>query len=234
MRLDKYVSDAAVCSRSTAAAMIKAGRVTADGKTVSKADYKLNEKNAAVTLDSKPLCYREFIYIMMNKPAGVVSATDDMREKTVLSLLPENYASKGLFPVGRLDKDTVGLLILTNDGKGAHRMLAPKSHVDKTYYVECDSDFAIGDIEICKKGIMLDGEMTKPCILSINNEKRNCAEMVLTEGKYHEIKRICKHLGKTVTFLERINFAGLPLDRALGRGQWRNLTDGEIALIKKQ
>ncbi len=231
MRLDKYLSDTCIISRTQAASAIRAGRVTVDGRTASKGDMKINEKQAAVTLDGELLSYSEFIYILMNKPAGVVSATDDVREKTVLSLLPENYASKGLFPAGRLDKDTVGLLVLTNDGKNAHRLLSPKHHVEKEYYVECDGDFEEKDVDICLKGVMLDGELTKPCILKIDEQKRNCATMILTEGKYHEIKRICAHLGKKVTFLERIRFGSLLLDEKLSRGMWRHMTEKEVEML---
>ena len=211
--------------------MIRKGRICVDGKTVTKGDFKVDEKKAVVTLDGAQLFYREFIYILMNKPAGVVSATDDVREKTVLSLLPENYATKGLFPAGRLDKDTVGLLVLTNDGKNAHKLLSPKHHVEKEYYVECDADFVEADIEVCKKGVTLDGELSKPCILTIDSQKKNCGTMILTEGKYHEIKRICGYLGKKVTFLERIRFGNLLLDKNLERGDWRQMTDSEIAML---
>jgi 16S rRNA pseudouridine516 synthase len=167
----------------------------------------------------------------MNKPAGVVSATDDLREKTVLSLLPENYATKGLFPAGRLDKDTVGLLVLTNDGKNAHRLLSPKHHVEKEYYVECDGDFEEGDIEVCLKGVTLDGELTKPCILKIDPQNKNCAHMILTEGKYHEIKRMMHALGSEITYLERISFGPLTLPADLERGEWRELTPEEEKAI---
>lgn len=231
MRIDKYLSDTCIISRTQAAAMIRKGRICVDGKTVTKGDFKVDEKKAVVTLDGAQLFYREFIYILMNKPAGVVSATDDVREKTVLSLLPENYATKGLFPAGRLDKDTVGLLVLTNDGKNAHKLLSPKHHVEKEYYVECDADFVEADIEVCKKGVTLDGELSKPCILTIDSQKKNCGTMILTEGKYHEIKRICGYLGKKVTFLERIRFGNLLLDKNLERGDWRQMTDSEIAML---
>ena len=232
MRLDKYVSDAVICTRSEADRLIKTGKITVDGRVIKKPDHKVTEKNE-VFCNGSMLHYSEFIYIMMNKPQGVISATDDPKniEKTVLSLLPENYLTKGLFPAGRLDKDTVGLLVLTNDGKTAHRLLSPKSHVEKTYYVECDGDFVPEDIETCKKGVILDGELTKPCILTIDEEKKNCGTMVLTEGKYHEIKRICNHLGKNVTFLERITFGPLTIDRSLARGEFRHLTAEEVAAL---
>lgn len=232
MRLDKYVSDAVICTRSEADRLIKTGKISVDGKVIKKPDCKVTEKNE-ILCNGERIHYSEFIYIMMNKPAGVISATDDPKniEKTVLSLLPENYLTKGLFPAGRLDKDTVGLLVLTNDGKTAHKLLSPKYHVEKTYYVECDGDFLPEDIETCKKGVILDGELTKPCILTIDEEKKNCGTMVLTEGKYHEIKRICNHLGKNVTFLERITFGPLSLDTTLERGEFRHLTAEEAKAL---
>ncbi len=231
IRLDKFISDNCVMTRKEATLAIKAGRVCVNGVVATKGDLKFDETSALVTVDGESVGYKKFIYIMMNKPSGVVSATDDPRQPTVLSLLPPNYLTKGLFPVGRLDKDTVGLLILTNDGKNAHRLLSPKHHVEKEYYVECDADFADGDIAVCKKGMMMDEVLTKPCTLIIDDAKRNTARMILTEGKYHEIKRICAHLGKTVTFLERIRFGELLLDESLERGDWRELTEQEILLM---
>lgn len=231
MRLDKYIADTCVLSRSDAASAVRRGLVTVDGKCIRKGDFAVNEKKAVVTFEGKTLRYRPFLYLLMNKPAGVVSATDDMREKTVLSLLPENYGIKGLFPVGRLDKDTVGLLLLTNDGKNAHRLLSPKHHVEKVYYVECDAPFEESDIAVCREGILMDGEKTKPCSLLISPEDPNCAHMTLTEGKYHEIKRLCAHLGKNVTFLERVRFGAISLDTSLSRGEWRELTDEELAAL---
>lgn len=231
MRLDKFVADTCICTRKQADAIIRKGRITVDGVVVKKGDFKVNEKSAHITFDNNVIEHREFIYLIMNKPPDVVSATDDPRDITVLSLLPENYQNKGLFPVGRLDKDTVGLLVLTNDGKNAHRLLSPRHHVEKEYYVECDQEFREEDIAICAKGIMMDGELTKPCVLKIDPENKKCAKMVLTEGKYHEIKRICAHLGKKVTFLERIRFGNLLLDPGLSRSQWREMTEYEISLM---
>ena len=231
IRLDKYIADTLVCTRSEASALIRAGRVCLDGVTVKKGDVRFDEKKCTVAVDGKTAGYKEFIYIMMNKPAGVVSATDDVREKTVLSLLPEKYMTKELFPVGRLDKDTVGLIILTNDGKNAHRLLSPKHHVEKEYYVECDAEFADSDIDTCLKGVMMDGDRTKPCVLKICENNRKCAHMILTEGKYHEIKRLCGHMGKNVTFLERVRFGSLLLDGELQRGEWRELSEQEISML---
>lgn len=228
MRLDKYIADTCVISRSEAGAWIRSGRVAVNGETVRKGEFSLNEKTAAVCLDGACLHFRPFLYLMMNKPAGVVSATDDRREETVLSLLPEPYRTKGLFPAGRLDKDTVGLLLLTNDGKNAHRLLSPKHHVEKVYDVVCDKPFAEEDKAVCRTGVPMDGKLTKPCTLEICPEDACRAYMTLTEGKYHEIKRLCAYLGKTVTFLKRIRFGALTLDESLAPGEWRHLTDEEI------
>ena len=230
MRLDKYISTALIISRKDATALIKRGRVAKNGLCISNPSAHIDEKADNITFDGSPVTYSEFIYIMLNKPAGVISATDDVREKTVLSLLPENYATKGLFPVGRLDKDTVGLLILTNDGKNAHKLLSPKYCVEKTYYVECDGEFTEEDIENCKKGVMLSDGMTRPSILEILEDRKR-AHITLTEGRFHEVKRICAAFEKKVLFLERVRFGSILLDENLPRGSWRNMSDEEIKLL---
>ncbi len=230
MRLDKFISTVCVISRKDAAYLIKHGRVAKNGVCIKDASSHIDEKSDTITLDGAALKYSEFIYIMLNKPAGVISATDDVREKTVLSLIPENYANKGLFPVGRLDKDTVGLLFLTNDGKNAHKLLSPKYCVEKTYYVECDREFTPEDVENCKNGVMLSDGMTRPSRLELLENKR-CAHITLTEGRFHEVKRICAAFDKNVLFLERIRFGKIELDRTLDRGEWRDMTDEEIALL---
>lgn len=231
IRLDKYLSEAEVLSRSQASDIIRAGRLAVDGKIVTHPEYRFDEKVCTVTLDGRVLTHRDFLYLLMNKPEGYISSTDDPRQETVLSLLPAAYRTKGLFPAGRLDKDTVGLLILTNDGKTAHRLLSPKHHVEKVYAVKCDRDFLPADAEILRRGVMLDGKLTKPCGLSIDPADASRAEMTLTEGKFHEIKRLCAQLGKSVVSLERIRFGPISLDPALSRGMWRNLTDAEVSAL---
>ena len=227
IRLDKFISDSLVVTRKEAAEIIKRGRVTANGQVIKKADYKFQENSVVIVCDGKEICFKKFIYIVMNKPEGYVCSTQDKKDKTVLSLLPQEYLNKGVSPVGRLDKDTVGLLLLTNDGDTAHKMLSPKSHVSKKYYVECDREFSQDDVTVMRNGIMMDGKMTKPAILEILPNK-NTACITLTEGKYHEIKRLCAHCSKTVTFLERLTFGNLVLDNTLKRGQWKEISFYEL------
>ncbi len=228
IRLDKFISDAVPCTRKEATKYIKSKRVTVDGKVISASDTKIDEASAEVALDGKVFCYSKFIYIMLNKPNGLISATEDEREKTVMSLLPESYMTKGLFPAGRLDKDTTGLLILTNDGETAHRLLSPKYGKKKIYRVTAAKPFTLQDIEALKKGVDLDDGKTKPVGLEITDNP-NVAYMTLTEGRFHEVKRICIALGNECIALERVSFAGLELDISLEHGQWRLLTEAEIS-----
>lgn len=231
MRIDKFVSTALVISRKDATGMIKSGRIRVNGKVVRKSDEKA-EKDDVVMLDDKRITFCENLYIMLNKPAGLVSSTDD-REKTVLSLFDKSYGDKGLFPCGRLDKDTVGLLVMTTDGSLAHRLLSPKHHAQKKYFVKCDKPFLKEDIELMKNGIMMDGKLTKEAVLVIDEKDSCCAEITLTEGKYHEIKRLCYACGqKDVLMLKRMTFGGIKLDESLEPGQWRNLTEEEMEILR--
>lgn len=232
VRLDKAVSTALVISRKDASLFIKQGKVSVNGKPVRLTDLQIDPETDSIKVGDKEIAYREFIYLVMNKPQGLVSSTEDKREKTVLSLLPESYAEKGVFPAGRLDKDTVGLLVLTNDGALAHSLLSPKFHAEKRYAVECDGDFTEEDIKKMQKGFTLDGKLTKPAHLVIDLAQKNRGIITLTEGKYHQIKRMCEVCGKTVTFLERIEFGGIHLDPNLPRGEWREMTGEEIAVLK--
>ena len=169
---------------------------------------------------------------MLNKPAGLISSTE-RNDSSVLSLFDKAFADKGLFPCGRLDKDTVGLLIMTTDGELAHRLLSPKHHAEKTYYVECDKEFTEDDVSLMKEGIMMDGKKTKEAVLEILEDK-NTALITLTEGKFHEIKRLCYACKqKDVTYLKRLTFGGIVLDENLEEGEWRNLTDEEIAILRQ-
>lgn len=231
-RLDKIVSDCLPCTRKEAGKIIRGKGVTVDGIVATKADAKIDE-NAEIVVYGKKLCVRDYIYIMLNKPEGLISATEDEREKTVMSLLPQEYMTKGLFPAGRLDKDTTGLLVLTNDGQMAHRVLSPKNKHEKVYAVTTDLPFDAADPERVKNGVMLDDGMTCPIKLCISKEDMHHATITITEGRFHEVKRICSSIGKHVTQLERIEFCGIPLDRSLERGEWRMLTDDEIKLLSQ-
>lgn len=233
VRLDKFISSSLVISRRDASALIKSGRICVNGNNKPKGDDKVDEVLDEVLFDGKTIAFSEHIYIMLNKPQGLISATDTEGENTVLSLFDKSYANKGLFPCGRLDKNTVGLLIMTTDGELAHRLLSPKHHAEKTYYVECDKEFTEDDVALMKNGIMMDGKVTKPAVLEILEDK-NTAFITLTEGKFHEIKRLCYACKqKEVTFLKRLTFGGIVLDENLKEGQWRNLTDEEIAILRQ-
>lgn len=227
IRLDKFFTETATLSRSEAGVAIKRGLVKVDGEIIKKPDYKINELNAKVEYNGKDIKYQKFVYIMLNKPQGVVSATEDTKQKTVLDLLPEKYKKLGMFPCGRLDKDTLGLVILTNDGESGHRLLAPKSHVSKTYKYICADPLDIKSKVKIENGIELrDGQVTKPCIIKMDTSTEG--KITLTEGKYHEIKRLFGAVGNKIVYLERISFGSLILDVNLKRGEWRELTDSEI------
>ncbi|MBP3318830.1 MAG: pseudouridine synthase, partial [Ruminiclostridium sp.] len=185
------------------------------------------EEGALVTVDGHPVSTDKFVYIMLHKPDGVVSSTEDPREETVLSLLPKELRRVGLFPVGRLDKDTEGLLLLTNDGQLAHRLLAPGKHVDKVYYTEVDGTLDPSDREAFEKGIVLaDGTECLPAGLELLEEP-NQALVTLREGKYHQVKRMLAARGKPVVYLKRLSMGPLKLDPMLPPGRWRYLTREE-------
>ncbi len=227
MRLDKYLAHTGLLSRREAARAVRAGEVTVDGVCVRSPDAHIDEETQ-VRLRGKILDMRELVYIMLNKPQGYVSATDDPREKTVLDLIPERYTRRGIFPCGRLDKDTVGLVILTNDGSSAHRLLAPKSHAEKVYSFECADP--LEHIARLEAGVEIAHTyMTMPC--SIKQTGERMGEITLTEGKYHQIKQMFASVGNRIVYLERISFAGIVLDPALERGEWRELTPEEVRLF---
>ena len=212
--------------------MIRAGRVTVNGQK-SVPDAKVDPETDTVTADGKPISYAQHLYFMLNKPAGLVCANEDKRDGTVLSLFPKEYRDKGLSTVGRLDKDTVGLLLVTNDGVLAHKLLSPKSHAKKTYFVRADKPFVPEDIETMRRGIVIDGKNTAPAQLELCESDRLCAHVTLTDGKFHEVKRLCYACGeKEVLYLRRDRFAGLVLDATLACGAWRALTEPEIALLR--
>ena len=233
IRLDKFISSTLVISRKDATSLIKSGRICVVGSPKIKPDDKVDDSLDEVLFDGERITFAENIYIMLNKPMGLISSTDDKSERTVLSLFDKSYSDKVLFPCGRLDKDPVGLLIMTTDGALAHRLLSPKHHAEKTYYVECDKEFTEDDVALMKQGIMMDGKMTKPATLQILDDQK-CAHITLTEGKFHEIKRLCYACRqKEVLYLKRLTFGGLHLDESLSEGEWRILSDEEIATLRK-
>lgn len=233
-RLDKVLARAGVGSRNDARKLVRAGRVDVNGLPAVDAGMKVDPDRDDVRVDGERIVFREFVYLMMNKPPGVVSATEDRREPTVVDLLSPEYRRFDVFPVGRLDKDTVGLLLLTNDGRLAHELLSPRRHVPKTYRVEVDGVLSECEAEAFARGVRLDdGYVARPAELRIvSAAERSRAEVTVVEGKFHQIKRMFRALGKQVTFLERIRFGPLELDRSLARGEYRELTEEEIERLR--
>lgn len=234
-RLDKIISNLGYGSRKEIKALVKKGLVKVDGEVVKDNGLLIDPEKSVININGEDLFYREYIYLMMNKPDGVISATYDNREETVIDLLEVEHQVFNPFPVGRLDKDTVGLLLLTNDGELNHRLISPKWHVDKVYYAKIDKAVDEKDIEAFKNGITLDdGYKCKEGKLEIISSSNEGSEVMVTiqEGKYHQVKRMFEALGKTVVYLKRTEFGGLPLDQELEEGEYRELTEDELALLK--
>lgn len=234
-RLDKIISNLGYGSRKEIKALVKKGLVKVDGEVVKDNGVLIDPEKSVININGEDLFYREYIYLMMNKPDGVISATYDNREETVIDLLEVEHQVFNPFPVGRLDKDTVGLLLLTNDGELNHRLISPKWHVDKVYYAKIDKAVDEKDVEAFKNGITLDdGYKCKEGKLEIINSSNEGAEVMVTiqEGKYHQVKRMFEALGKTVVYLKRTEFGGLPLDQELEEGEYRELTEDELAILK--
>ncbi len=231
-RLDKAFSSCKMFSRTEITKIIKQKRVSVNGVIVNKPDFKVDVKADEITLDGAPVTFKKYAYIMLNKPYGVVSSTDDGRDRTVIDILSSGFKRDGLFPVGRLDKDTVGLVILTDDGVSAHKRLSPKSHVEKVYYFETADEVFESVVREIESGVLLkDGYLTKPCKVKLLS--KTSGEITLTEGKYHEIKRIFGAKGNRITYLKRIEFGGIKLDENLGEGECRYLTPLEEELFIK-
>lgn len=232
MRLDKYLVTLEIGSRSQVKEMIKQNKVILNGKIVNKPDVQIDERKDTINFDGVNLEYQKFYYYMLNKPAGVVSAVSDNVYKTVIDLLNVR-PKKGLFPVGRLDKDTEGLLLITNDGELSHNLLSPTKHVDKKYYVELNGSLIASDIELFQEGLDIgEKNLTKPAKLEIIGEEKNKAYITITEGKYHQVKRMFASIGLTVTYLKRISMGALVLDEQLKAGEYRRLTTDEIQSLK--
>lgn len=229
-RLDKIFSNNCILSRKDFKKAVKAKDITVNGDMVSDADIKVNEDDI-VMYKGNQVSLEKYIYIMLNKPLGVVSSTDDKENKTVIDILPKEFIRKDLFPCGRLDKDTTGLLIITNDGASAHKRLSPKNHVEKSYYFELKEPFKTSSIEKLENGITLkDGLATKPC--KVEFFTKTTGIITITEGKYHEIRRMFAYFSNTVTSLKRISFGDIKLDENLKEGEARLLTNEEIEIFK--
>lgn len=232
MRLDKFVADAAQLTRSAARGLIAKGRVTVNGQVCKKADCALKEGDS-VCADGKPLACEEYVYIMLNKPAGVVSASTDGRDKTVVDLVGGAFPRRQLFPAGRLDKTSTGFVLLTDDGAFAHDILAPKRHVPKTYRVVLDAPVTPAMVKAFAAGVTLaDGQTMQPARLIPDEADPFAATVVLRQGVYHQIKRMFGVLDAGVDQLHRTAIGGLALDEGLAPGAWRLITPEEKALIQ--
>lgn len=226
MRLDKYLTTLGIGSRSQVKELIKKGKIKVNNQVVKKPELHVDEKSDIVNMEGLDLSYHKFYYYMLNKPAGVLTAVSDFQCDTVLDIM-DVTPKKGLFPVGRLDKDTEGLLLITNDGELSHMLLSPTKHVDKMYYVELDGALKQEYVESFREGFDIGLKVnTKPAILEIIGE--NKAYITITEGKYHQVKRMFKHFGLNVTFLKRLKMGPLILDDSLEPGEYRVLTEEEI------
>ncbi len=231
MRLDKLLSEVGLCSRTESKKAARAGKITVDGITVKTTDIHVDPEKSIITYMGIPVEYKKFTYIMLNKPDGYISATDDKKEHTVLELLDERTQKLGLFPCGRLDKNTLGLLILTNNGELCHRLLSPKHHVEKVYFFRAERCITDEDQRRLESGVNLDGVVTKPAKLELCDDRMS-GYLTITEGKFHQVKRMLEAVCNKVTYLERVKFAGIPLDTSLSRGEWRRLTVDEEAHLE--
>ena len=226
MRLDKFIADGAALTRTEARKAIKAGLVNVDGSVVKDIAFHINE-DAEVFLGDSKVCYRRFVYIMLNKPAGYISATEDRKQNTVLELIDPSYVRYKLFPAGRLDIDTEGFLLLTNDGELAHNILSPSKKVGKTYFVRFDKEIADDDIRQLEVGVDIGECITKPAIAE---RVSGCEiKLTITEGKFHQIKRMANAVDNNVAYLKRLAYGDLYLDESLRKGEYRHLTDDEIS-----
>ena len=229
IRLDKYLADMGFGTRSEVKADIKKGKININGSVVKDANFKINTESDKVLYQGNPIVYEEYEYYMLNKPAGCVSATTDTKDITVLDLIKDKNR-KDLFPVGRLDKDTEGLLLITNDGALAHRLLAPKKHVDKLYYAKIEGGVTEEDKNAFAKGVCIgEDEITMPASLKIlTSGEISEIHLTIQEGKFHQVKRMFEAVGKKVIYLKRLSMGSLILDESLEPGEYRTLTEEEL------
>lgn len=235
MRLDKYLADAGIGTRTEVKQMIRKGQIVINGEVIKKAEWKVTPGTDCIVAAGKEISYQKDKYIMLHKPAGVVSATEDSREQTVLSLLPKEL-QKDVFPVGRLDKDTEGLLLLTNDGDLAHQLLSPKKHVDKTYFARVQGIVTSDDQKAFLEGVDIgDEKLTMPAKLEIlKSEEESEILLTIQEGRFHQVKRMFESVGKKVVYLKRMTMGSLVLDENLPLGAYRLLTEDEILKLKRK
>lgn len=233
MRLDKFLADCGIGTRTEVKKLIRSGAVTVNGKTTNKADIHLNPESDKVTVCGNEILYREFIYLMLNKPRGYISATRDGKTPTVMELIPDEYRHFEPFPVGRLDIDTEGFLLITNDGDLAHRLLSPRKHIPKTYMAQIQHPVTPEDVKAFSDGVTLDdGYKTLPAKLrSLSDTEPYFAEIIIHEGKFHQVKRMFESVNNKVLYLKRTKMNNLSLDSNLELGEIREITDSEMKLL---
>ena len=236
MRVDKLLSNVGVASRAELKKYCKQGMISVNGKVINNPGVQVDSESDDIRFNGEKIVYREFVYIMLNKPDGYISATFDKYDPIVLDLIDQSYLVFEPFPVGRLDKDTEGLLVLTNDGQLSHRVLSPKKHVPKTYYAKIQGKVTEEDILAFEKGVILDdGYETMPSQLKIlKSDDMSEIELTIHEGKFHQVKRMFESVGKKVVYLKRLSMGKLKLDESLELGAYRELTEEEVKLIEER
>lgn len=233
-RLDKVLSNFGFGSRTEIKSAVKKGLVTVDGIIIKDSSLHVDPAVSTIVMNSIKLEYRKYIYLMMNKPQGVISATTDTRQKTVFDIMPAEYKCFDLFPAGRLDIDTEGLVLMTNDGQLAHEILSPKKHVTKQYYARVQGRVEQSDIESFEQGVTLDdGYNTLPATLEIiKSDDISEIKLSIVEGKFHQVKRMFEAVGKKVIYLKRLSMGMLKLDESLGLGECKELTEADVELLR--
>ena len=234
-RIDKIIASQGQYSRSEVKKLVKDGRVTLDGKVIKSSDVKADPDKNDIAIDGKSIGYKKHLYIMLNKPQGVVSATEDTDHTTVIDLVPKSLKRDGLFPAGRLDGDTVGFVLITDDGDFAHKILSPKNHIMKTYHATLQRPVTQEDIDAFRNGIELkDGTLCLEAQVRPIDGDEPMAEIKICEGKYHQVKRMFAALGNKVVFLKRVKMGNLSLDESLEEGKCREITPEELKLIQEK
>ncbi|WP_410769654.1 pseudouridine synthase [Fontibacillus sp. BL9] len=239
-RIDKILGNLGYGSRSDIKKMVKQGRIALNGSSVKDSGVQSNPNVDLIEVDGEKIFYREFVYIMLHKPPGVISATEDMRERTVVDLLTDEFRVFSPFPVGRLDKDTEGLLLLTNDGQLAHDLLSPRKHVPKTYVADCVGEIGEREASLFARGVELDdGYVTLPALMEVleqgtyeDGSVKTVISLTISEGKFHQVKRMLEAVGSKVTYLKRISMGPLLLDEELPMGSFRELTLSELESLR--
>ena len=228
MRLDRFFTTVGKLSRTECDSAARRGRITVNGKVVKLVKTHINELEDTITLDGERVYFRTKFYVMLNKPEGYISSTEDS-DRTVMRLLPQEYSRADGFPCGRLDVDTVGLLLITNDGDTAHKLLSPKHHAPKTYRFRCSVPLTEDMVASIENGLDLGDFTSAPAKVRMTAEREG--EITITEGKFHQVKRMLEAVGSSIEFLERVRFGPLVLDETLARGEWRELTEAEITAL---